>query len=323
MCHVEPGTVQRHRIVYDFDQTEGIVRGLPRILELADRLHIPMGFALTPQAFDLLDWDMAGHDVGLHLHPMDPVLSRRLEGSVKPSHDWLARYSPEQQSLLIAAGRSIYEDRMGREPRLFVAGRWSEDGATAALLRQHGFTHDGSALPGHVSTGADWSRIRRLAQPYSPSTEDFQRKGSEPYLYLPVYQGLWGHYFTPEIVLDVGVSYFKAILDEARIGAADVVHVYFHSPMGLDSRAMGAFEEILEYAHDALGVGMVCPSVLLPCVRERSRSFPPAYWARIDVAMIKSFLGSGELGRRIMDGDPAPAEEDMSTSSGQPKTPRS
>ena len=301
LCHVEPGTVRGHTVEYGFDRTEGIVRALPTILEFADRLHISMGLALTPQALRLADVDLNGHEVGLHLHPLDPVLSERLVGRVRPRHDCLARYPQAEQAQLVAASRRIFEERMGRAPRLFVAGRWSEDAATAAVLRGEGFTHDGSAFPGYHSPCADWSRLPRLTQPYSPSADDYQARGSEPCVYLPVYRGLWGHPFTPEVVHDLGVSYFKAALDEARVGNADVVHIYFHSPMALDPRAMAQFEEILRYAREVLRLPFVVTSSLRPSVRSRSRPFPPANWARIDRTLIKSFLGRGELGRKLLD----------------------
>jgi hypothetical protein len=224
LCHVEPGSLRGRTIVPGFDRTQGITQGLPAVLEFADRLRLPLGLAMTPQALELLDTDLAGHEPGLHLHPRDPVLVRRLAGALKTPHDCLGRYSPPDQALLIAAGRRMFEERLGRSPRLFVAGRWSESAATLARLREEGFTHDGSALPGHRSPCADWSRLPRLVQPYAPAAEDPQVRGSERFVYIPVYQGLWGHHLTPETLHDLGTSYFRAALKEAEVGGADVVH---------------------------------------------------------------------------------------------------
>lgn len=320
LCHVEPGTVQGHTIIPGFERTEGIVRGLPRVLEFADRLQVPMGLALTPQALQLTDVDLTGHDAGLHIHPLDPILSKRLAGQLRPSQDCLGRYAPAEQALLIAAGRQTFEERTGRSPRLFVAGRWSEDTTTAALLRQEGFTHDASALPGYLSRCADWSRLPRLAQPYSPAAEDYQKRGAEPFVYIPVYQGLWGHHLTPETLLDLGASYFKAALHEARVGGADVVHIYFHSPLALDPAAMAAFAEVLEYARDVLGFSCVRPTSLRPSVQARSRPFPLAYWARIDLTLIKSLAGRGQLGLRIKGTRPAPMDWDGISPAGEGDT---
>ncbi len=309
LCHVEPGTVQGRTIIPGFERTEGITRGLPRVLEFADRWHIPMGLALTPQALKLADVDLAGHEAGLHIHPMDPVLSKRLAGQVRTSHDCLGRYPPAEQALLIAAACESFEARMGRRPRLFVAGRWSEDATTAALLRKEGFTHDGSALPGYRSPCADWSRVPRLAQPYSPASDDPQKRGSEPYVYLPVFQGVWGHHFTPETLRDLGVSYFKAALKEAQVGGADIVHIYFHSPLGLDPVAMAAFAEVLEYARDAMRLSFLRPTAVVASAQPRSGPFPPAYWAGIDVTLMKSFVGR-RMGRRLRGAGLDPVEWD-------------
>ncbi len=308
MCHVEPGTVRGGTILYDSRHEEGITSALERIVEFADRLGVPMGFALTPQALAISQVDLDGHDVGLHLHPMDPVLAKRVRDRVRVDHDGLARYAPKAQTILIHEGRLAFEEARGHAPRLFVAGRWSEDTATAALLRQEGFTYDGSALPGFRSQYSDWSRLPRLAQPYAPATEDYQARGSEPYVYLPVYQGLWGHHLTPERLIDLGVSYFKAALKEAQLGLAEVVHLYFHSPIALDARVMEGFAEVLEYARGSLRLSFVRPTTVTPSARPRSRPFPPIYWARFGPTLLKSFVGGSEVGRRIMGANRARSE---------------
>ena len=323
LCHVEPGTVRGRTIVPGFARTEGIVRALPKVLEFADREHLPLGLALTPQALALTDVELAGHDTGLHLHPLDPELGRHVQANLHPDRDCLGRYAPEEQALLLEAGRRLFEERIGRSPRLFVAGRWSEDAATAALLRKEGFTHDGSVLPGHRSPCADWSRVPRLAQPYAPAPDDYQSRGPEPYVYLPVYQGLWGHHLTPETLLDLGVSYFKAALHEAKVGEAEVVHIYFHSPLGLDSRAMEAFGEVLAYARDDLRLGFIPPTAVAPSSRPRSRPFPMAYWARMDWTLMKSFAGRGEIGRKLAGVESSPPGWDGVSAGGGEKPPPS
>ncbi len=306
VCHVEPGSVQGHTIVPGFERTEGIVRALPLVLEFAERLNLPIGLALTPQALRLTNMDLAGHDLGLHLHPLDPALRELLHGELLPRHDCLGRYPPVEQALLLSRACDAFEDRIGRPPRLFVAGRWSENDATAALLGEQGFTHDASALPGHRSRCADWSRVPRLCQPYASGPGDNQARGRGALTYIPVYQGLWGHHLTPETLVDLGVSYFKAALHEARVGGADIVHIYFHSPLALEPQAMAAFQEVLEYGLDRLGLTYTSVPAVRPSLQARSRPFPPAYWSRIDLQLLKSFAGRRDIGTRLM-GTPAPA----------------
>ena len=308
LCHVEPGLLRNGQIVYGFDHPEGITIALPRILEFADRCGVPLGLALTPQALSLVDADFEGHDAGVHLHPRDPVLSRHLGGGLRVRHDCLGRYAADEQGQLIRAARQVFEDVVGRSPRLFVAGRWSEDSSTTVLLQEEGFTHDASALPGHRSPCADWSRLPRLAQPYHPAAEDRQRAGGERLLYLPVCRGLWQDYMTPERIGDVGRSYFEAALKEAQVGGAEVIQFYFHSPLGLDGAALAAFEDVLAYAHDAVRATPVRPTSLGPSARFEARSFPPAYLARLDWTMAKSLVGRNGLGRRMLQTVEVPAD---------------
>lgn len=306
LCHVEPGTVVDRTIQYDFDHAEGISETLPRIAEFADRHGVPMGFLLTAISHRLADTDLHGHDVGIHLHPRDPTLEAHLDGSVPLDHDCLARYSEEGQRKLIAAALEVFEQGTGRRPRLFVSGRWSENAATVRLLVEAGFTHDGSVLPGLRSSCADWSRVPRLAQPYAPDAQDHQRRGSAPLTYIPVCQGLWGHHLTPETIRVLGPAYFRAALQEAQVGGAEVVHIFFHSPLALDLEAMETFGRVLDDLHGLPGIEFALPTSLRPSERARARPFPPAYFAHFDWTLMKSFAGRGELGRRLRGGVTVP-----------------
>ncbi len=311
MCHVEPGTVRDGSILFDFGRPEGIEPALRSVAEFADQHGIRMGFVMTPQALSLSQTDLAGHDVGLHLHPMDPILVSRLRDRMRLGRDCLGRYSPPDQARLLDEARHVYEDALGRSPRLFVAGRWSENAATAALLREQGFTHDCSPLPGCRSSCVDWSRVERLSQPYAPQEDDYQVPGSTDFVYIPVSVGLWGHYLTPEKILPLGVSYFKAALKEAQVGGADVVHVFFHSPLALNPVPMEAFGQMLDYARDVLHMPSVLPTTVRPSEKRRSRPFPPAYWARVDLTLMKSFAGRRTFGQKIMGNHvPGPADEE-------------
>lgn len=298
LCHVEPGIVVDRTIHFGFEKTEGIAKTMPSLVEFADLHGVPMGFVLTAISHDWIDVDLDGHDVGIHLHPRDPVLDRHLGGRVHLDHDCLGRYSEEDQRVFLDAACEIYRDAVGRDPKLFVAGRWSENAATTRLLSEAGFTHDASALPGYHTECADWSGVPRLAQPFAdpgiPAPDARER-----ITFLPVYEGLWGHHLTPETIRDLGVSYFKAALQEAHVGGADVVHLYLHSPLALDPVAMDAFGEVLDYADGLPDTEVVRPTSLAPSVRTRSRPFPPAYLARMDWTFLKSLGGRGMMGRSI------------------------
>ncbi len=303
-CHVEPGTVQGLEMVFHPRHTEGITVALPRIVDFADEHALPMTFAMTPTASKENETDLSGHEVGVHLHPQDAQLREKLDRKITLFSDCLMRYSAEDQATLIDAARELFEQEEGFSPRTFVAGNWSENGTTLKLLVEAGFSIDGSPLPQHRSGCADWGRIPRLAQPFAPSPEDYQASGSMNYLYLPVSLGLWGHYLTPEIIHLLGASYFKAALKEASMGGADVVHIFFHSPMAMNPFFLSEFRTVMEYAHDQLGIQSVLPSSCRPSNEPSPKPFPPVYFAHLNWRLVKGFVGRGQLRRRLMRRDP-------------------
>lgn len=299
-CHVEAGTYRGQEMVFHPRHEEGFVVALPRIVDFADRHQVAIAFAMTPAALKGSETDLSGHEVGVHLHPQDTVLRRMLHSTIDLSSDCLAAYSAEDQVTLIETAKELFEDSEGQSPRTFVAGRWSENTTTMKLLYDAGFCYDGSPLPGHISDCADWTRIPRLAQPYAPSVEDYQRRGSVNLLYIPVYQGLWNHYLTPENIHLLGISYFKAALKEALIGGGEVVHMFFHSPMAMDPFFLSEFGAVIDFAQDELDAQFVFPSSLQPSDSTTSRPFPPAYVAYLNWRIVKGLIGGGELGRRLI-----------------------
>lgn len=299
-CHVESGTSRSKELIFHPDHEEGVSVAVPRIVEFADEHELPLVFAMTPAALRDSETDLKGYEVGIHLHPQDDVLRRKLLGEVTLSSDCLSGYSPHDQKSLIEAAKRSFEEVQGGSPRTFVAGRWSENTTTVKLLAAADFSFDGSPLPGHVSRCADWSRIPRLAQPYRPSSEDYQRRGTMSLLHVPVYQGLWNHYLTPECIHLVGASYFKAAIKEAVVGEADVVHMFFHSAMAVDPTFLSEFESVVSFAQDEPGVRFALPSELGPSEKPSSKPFPPAYFAFMNRRMMKSLVGRGELGRQLM-----------------------
>lgn len=299
-CHVEPGTVRNREIRFHPGRAEGILEAVPRIVKFAEDVDIPLTFAMTPTALSTSETDLDGHEVGMHLHPQDALLRQALRGSVKLTSDCLAQYPPEDQKTLIHAAKTIFEGVEDRSPSTFVAGNWSENTVTLRILTDAGFRFDGSPLPGHRSACASWDRVSRLAFPYNPSLEDYERRGTADYLYIPVSQGFWNHYLTPENIHHLGRSYFKAALKEAKVGGADLVHIYFHSPMAVDPYFLSEFAPVVEFARDELKARFVVSSDLRAGDRASSRPFPPAYFAYLNWRLAKGFVGHGPLGRRLM-----------------------
>lgn len=294
--------MKNRKVVFHHRRKEGVV-ALSRIVDFADEHGMPMTLAMTPTALLENETDLSGHEVGLHLHPRDAWLRENLEGQITLNSDCLRGYSAEDQAMLIGTAKALFERQEGRSPKAFVGGNWSENTTTLRLLVEAGFRFDGSPLPQHHSECADWSRIPRLAQPYAPSAEDYQAPGPLDYLYLPVSQGLWGHYLTPESIHLLGASYFQAALKEAAIGGAEVAHLFFHSPMAVDPFFLAEFQSVVEYAQDALGAEFVLPSACRPGPESTARPFPPVYLARLNWRLAKGFVGRGDLGQRLLGGD--------------------
>lgn len=280
VCHVETGAVRRRDIVFDRNRVEGVQDAMPHIVEFAERHAIPLVAAFTPQALSLLETDVTGLGTGLHLHPLDPVLASRVGNRVSIESDCLRHYPVDAQRRLLGAASDLFLEKIGRPPRFFVAGNWSESEDTLQVLEERRFQWDGSPLPGHTSSCADWSHLGRLAQPYR----------SRGVLCIPVFRTLWGDYLTPETLHIHGVSLFKAALKEASVASMRTVHIYFHSPMALDPFFLEGFAEAMDFARDNLGGKMIGPEAVEPSDGKPSRGFPPAYLAYLDLPMIKSLL---------------------------------
>lgn len=278
------------RIIFDRNHEEGATVALPRIVRFAEEKSIPITFALTPQSLKAIQTDLAGFSDGLHLHPEDDALTQRVGPEVKITSDCLAKYPRPDQARLIAAGVEVFHDTVGHAPHFFVAGNWSENTDTLQVLDAAGVRYDGSPLPGYVSACADWGRLPRLAQPYQSSPTDYQATGSRSVLSLPVFQGLWDEYLTPEKLNLLGAGYFKAALKEADVSGAAFVHIYFHSPMALDSYFLERFAEVVDYAQDVAKATFVRPESAQVRQGPTPRPFPVAYYAYLDRPMLKSLL---------------------------------
>lgn len=300
ICHVEPGTVRSRTLVFDPAREEGVVRALPSIVEFAEGEDVRIAFAMTAAALAWSEMDLDGFEVGLHLHPQDLVLKDRLRGTVRLVSDCLAHYGETDQRSLVQTSTEVFRDRQNTDPSLFVAGRWSQNETLLQILIEAGFTHDGSVLPGLRNPCAAWERVQRMAQPYRPSAEDRQGQGSLEYVYVPVHQGLLGHYLTPETIHLLGVPYFKATLKEAQIGGAEVVHVYFHSPMALDSFFLSEFSRVIAYARDRLRASFPRVQSVTPPAGPGPRPFPPVYLRALGPRFAKSLLGRGKLGEKLL-----------------------
>ena len=157
LTHPFEAIVLDHKVreLSSFEVLEALVERLP---------HTPKIFVVAPgtedQAVKALSAGATGYLVKtarynevLPMEVEDQIEKARIKARVQEQSRALAAGLEERRK--VEEAMQTFEERIGRSPRLFVAGRWSEDTTTAALLRQEGFTHDASALPGFLSQCAD------------------------------------------------------------------------------------------------------------------------------------------------------------------------
>jgi hypothetical protein len=134
------------------------------------------------------------------------------------------------------------------DPKVFVAGRWSENNDTIKALVKAGFTHDLSACPHSKSSPAsDWSKLPRICMPYHPSSGDYQKKGDLPLLIVPVSQFFPFGNVSPEEVPYVGISSLKACFVEYYKQNLPLFHIYLHSPCMTDLWFCSIMDELLSF----------------------------------------------------------------------------
>lgn len=101
-----------------------------------------LGLSGLASVFDVLQ--KRGHDVQLHLHPVQRFYAEYVKGGPRREQDLLFQLSPAEQRQLIADGVSIFRHLSGRMPRAFRAGCYGASEATLAALREHGVVIDSS-----------------------------------------------------------------------------------------------------------------------------------------------------------------------------------
>lgn len=257
VCHTEFGFVKDKRLIFQKKGKEGVTRGVTNLVAKAEKYGAKVTFALMPETAPVFPKD-TGHEVGLHVHPGWEVFraagyewnvgdSYLKETSVQTNRSTnLSDHPYEEQREMIQKGKARVQEFMGVEPKVFVAGRWALNNDTIRALIENGFTHDCSAIP-HAKANYDWSRLPRIAMPYRPSEEDYQKEGSLPFLIVPVSQGLFGIPAELESVRRSGFSWLKACFLEYRAQKAPVFHLALHSPAMTDPFYVKSMDTFLAF----------------------------------------------------------------------------
>jgi hypothetical protein len=248
------------------------LRFIPRFQELCDRFHFPPTYLCTYEvvehsAFDevLLPLALSGRvEIGAHLHPWTTPPFTRWDRS-----ETAAAYPSELPvgvfaRKLVSLTRRI-EQKLGRPPRTYRAGRWGLSAAHVPVLLQLGYIADCSVTPlidwrdpGARERGQDFSTAP--AAPYFMAWGDPARPGASGLLEVPVtivYTNgamrkspflrdlylrnrkatiarllnraflLAPRWFRP--FSDMSVARFRAVYDAAREMGLPVIEMMFHS----------------------------------------------------------------------------------------------
>lgn len=260
VCHTECGYVDNKELIYEKKSFDGVTKGVRNLAAIAKRYEAKITFAVMPEAANYFPKEISNHEIGLHIHSGwvekkyknfrwflgDQYLMEHCKTSNNSAE--LKNLNFEDQLNLIETGKDYLIDKLKTEPKVFVAGRFSENNDTIKALVQTGFTHDLSASPNPKSnTTSVWSKIPRICMPYHPSSDDYQKKGDLPLLIVPISQFFPFGNVSPEEARYAGISTLKACFMEYYRQNLPLFHIYVHSLCMTDSWFCSVMDELLHF----------------------------------------------------------------------------
>jgi peptidoglycan/xylan/chitin deacetylase (PgdA/CDA1 family) len=258
VCHTEFGFVKDQLVIYDKNNKAGVKDGVLNLIKLADKYGAKITFAVCPEVVDYFPKKIE-HEVGMHIHSGNEKFSYKsfswdvgdtyLRENCKQSltSTALRDYSYTEQFSMIKNGKEYLTERLGIQPKSFVAGRWSINNDTIKALLENGLTHDCSAPAHSISDHYNWSKLPRISMPYHPSAEDYQSKGNLPILIIPISQTLFGGTVSPEGVPIYGFSWLKACFLEYYKQGAPLFHICLHSPSMTDIYFISIMDDLISF----------------------------------------------------------------------------
>jgi len=258
VVHTEFGYVNKKNVIFEKRAVDGVKVGVQNIIKIADKYGAKLTFAVMPEVVDFFPKDIK-HEVGLHVHPGwrkveyksftwyvgDKYLLEHCKTSINSTV--LRDYPFKEQVELIETGRDLLQDKLKVEPKVFVAGRWSENNDTIKALIKAKFTHDFSPPAHQKASHFDWSKLPRICMPYHPSDKDYQEKGNLPLLIVPISQVFPIGSVNPEIAPLVGISWLKACFLEYYNQSLPLFHICLHSPSMTDPYFCSVMDELLKF----------------------------------------------------------------------------
>ncbi|MBC7086106.1 MAG: PTS alpha-glucoside transporter subunit IIBC [Methanomethylovorans sp.] len=256
--HTEFGYVHSDRIIPDKTAIDGVRKGVPNLIKIADKYSAKITFAVMPEVVQYFPKDV-DHEIGLHIHAGwekfqygnfscyigDMYL--REHTSHRGTSTVLRDYSYKEQFEMIRTGKDYLEEALDVRPISFVSGRWSINNDTVKALIKSGFKYECSATAHSKPCHHDWSKLPRICMPYQPSVEDYQLKGNLPLLEVPISQMFPRGNVNPENIPIYGISWLKACFLEYYNQDAPLFHMCLHSPCMTDPYFVSKFDELLNF----------------------------------------------------------------------------
>lgn len=258
VCHTEFGFVHNQRIIPQKKAKQGVELGVSNLNKITEKYGAKVTYAICPEVVESFPKN-SKHEIGLHIHPGwekskhdrfewhvgDAYLREHCQqsndSSVLKDHTYL------EQEEMIKTGKDYIEDKLGFEPKSFVAGRWSINNDTTKALVNAGITHDCSASSHSKMNHYDWSKLPRICMPYNPSESDYQKEGSMPLLIVPISQYYPSGNVNPEATPTVGASWLKACFSEYYRLKVPLFHICLHSPSMTDPYYISVMGNLLGY----------------------------------------------------------------------------
>ena len=270
VCHTEFGFIRNKRMIFDKKAFQGVKDGAPNLIKLAKKYGAKITFVVCPEVVDYFPKN-TGQEVGLHIHPGweeferiglkwhvgDMYLKEHCHQSSISTV--LQDHSYSEQFTLIKTGKEYIKNKLGVEPKVFVAGRGSLNNDTIKALVENGLTHDCSPIANKKLPYFDWSKLSRICMPYHPSSEDYQKKGDLPILIIPCSQTIFRMGIAPESVPSYGLSWFRVCFSEYYKQNAPLFHIFTHSPAMTDSYYLSVMDYFLSFIskHDNINFKFV------------------------------------------------------------------
>jgi len=301
VCHTEFGLVRNKKVIADKRAISGAREGVINLVEVAEKYGAKISFAVCPEVAEYFPKNI-NHEIGLHIHPGweeyktegikfiagDEYLRKNCKQSFTSTV--LRDYSYIEQSEMIKKGKERIVKTFGISPKFFVAGRWCVNNNTIKALVENDFTHECSAPAHSISDHYDWSKLPRICMPYHPDKNNYQKKGTEPILILPISQYFPLGNVNPEVVPLTGLSWLKASFMEYYKQGVPLFHICLHSPSMTDRYFISAMEDFISFISKHKGINFKFASQIKEYeVKDYKTNILP-YLFSLNWKIVKKFL---------------------------------